>query len=376
MFPGSRVARGGLLLSALVAFALWTFHGLPPAHPQRLRLVQLSGRGLGLLAGQALVRSAFRIPNHVHFVLANRPPKYFEWTAYLAARAAIDRLQPSRVVYHLLEGREPYGEWWEATKALQVPHGNGIYGGIELVAFSENSVPRELNGHPVVKPEHISDFRRFQVLHDEGGIYMDTDHIVLRSYDALRRGYSTVWGRQINRQVAIGCILAEPHAPLIHTMYTEMLQRFDGSWCRHSVDMVDDLFNRHDFPEALVLGWPLMYPFGWDPQDLYETHQSLFQGNSFDFAFQKAYSRQPDPSEGGCVFSLHLFTSHLGQVMRRITCRDFVVPNTTFARAIHLAVDDVGDLCQKLEAFGTAPSARLQAQLWLERWLPNLADTL
>eukprot|EP00667_Euglena_gracilis_P034383 EG_transcript_59462 len=105
MFPGSRMVRGGLLLSTLVAFALWTFHGLLAARRQR--------RALGLHAGQALVRSAFRIPNHVHFVLANRPgaPKYFEWTAYLAARAAIDRLQPSRVVYHLLEGREPYGEW-------------------------------------------------------------------------------------------------------------------------------------------------------------------------------------------------------------------------------------------------------------------------
>lgn len=53
--------------------------------------------------------------------------------------------------------------------------------------------------------------------------------------------------------------------------------------------------------------WPLMYPFGWDPQDLYETHQSLFQGNSFDFAFRPGLGGGQDVSTAGAFERYNCF---------------------------------------------------------------------
>ena len=58
---------------------------------------------------------------------------------------------------------------------------------VTVVPFSRDDVPRILNGAAVEKPAHVADFRRLQVLMQYGGIYLDTDHIPLRSFDDLRR---------------------------------------------------------------------------------------------------------------------------------------------------------------------------------------------
>ena len=58
---------------------------------------------------------------------------------------------------------------------------------VTVVPFSRDDVPRILNGAAVEKPSHVADFRRLQVLMQYGGIYLDTDHIPLRSFDDLRR---------------------------------------------------------------------------------------------------------------------------------------------------------------------------------------------
>jgi hypothetical protein len=92
-------------------------------------------------------------------------------------------------------------------------------------------------------------------MYDEGGIYMDTDHIALRSFDDLRR-FRVVFGRQganeHGHQVAVGCFLAEPKSPVIGELYARMLAKFDGGWASHSIMNVDSFFRENKPPGALV----------------------------------------------------------------------------------------------------------------------------
>ena len=54
----------------------------------------------------------YRIPNIVHFVVADKSERFFDWTMYLAVRAAKDRLKPDVIYMHLIDGIEPYGAWY------------------------------------------------------------------------------------------------------------------------------------------------------------------------------------------------------------------------------------------------------------------------
>ena len=147
-----------------------------------------------------------RIPRVVHYVLADRGARFFDWTMYVSVKASLNVLRADEVKLHLLDGAEPWGDWFAAVRPF-----------VTLVPFK--ATHRELNGVPVEEPAHIADFRRFEVLAEEGGIYMDTDHVPTRSYDELLH-HTSVWGRQgkneLGNQVAIGCILAQPgaHVPM------------------------------------------------------------------------------------------------------------------------------------------------------------------
>jgi hypothetical protein len=124
-----------------------------------------------------------RVPRVVHYIISDRRTHFFDWTCYLSVRAAFTHIKPSKVIFHIYDSVEPFGQWWEETKKL----------GVTLQPFGIKDVPQELNGIKVTLPAHVADLRRFQILAEQGGIYMDTDHIMLRAIDDLLF-YDSVWG--------------------------------------------------------------------------------------------------------------------------------------------------------------------------------------
>jgi len=306
--------------------------------------------------------AGFRIPNIVHYVLANRRPRPFPWTAYLSARAAVDRLRPDRLIYHLLDAVQPTGPWWEAARGLAVPSEEGP-GLVELIPYSLDEVPSPTSGAKLSRPEFVSDFMRIQVLLQAGGVYLDTDHVPLRPFDDLRRSHGSVWGRQTEdrHRVAVGCILAEPNSTTLRELLALMRRRYDGEWGHHSVD-VADAYLGPGRDDAWVLGYPRMFPFGWAPDQLLRSNASLLKGSGFDFTHQPAFGPYGAPAPAGPVYAIHLFGSQLGRAVRHFRCADIVPPTTNFAAAVHLAVDNVTDLCRRLDAVYHRSS--LVSRLW------------
>ena len=172
-------------------------------------------------------KSLSPIPNIVHFVLTDRDTRFFDWPCYVAIRSAWEKLQPEKLLVHVLDGVEPStsAAWWQAAKRYVS----------EVLPFPRSEVPLSLNGVKVTHPAFIADFRRIQVLYDWGGIYMDTDALSLRSFDGLRR-WKAVLGRQGGEELraTVGLMMFEKHSEILVELLDRMKRAYTGAWGIHA----------------------------------------------------------------------------------------------------------------------------------------------
>lgn len=198
-----------------------------------------------------------RIPKLLHYCFGFSEDfggKPLGLSHYVCIRSAIERLAPKRVNFYY--EYEPTGPWWSRLQEIVEP--------IRITA------PREIFGRPLAHPAHRADITRLRALIEHGGIYMDTDVFVHRSFDHLL-GYSTVLGREGEESDAKLCnavILAEPQAPFLRR-WLESYSDFRGKgrglfWNEHSVLRPAALANKYP-DEITILSsraffWPLFWP--------------------------------------------------------------------------------------------------------------------
>ena len=167
------------------------------------------------------------IPNIVHLVLTDRDTRFFDWPCYAAIRSAREKLQPEKLLVHVLDGVEPstFNDWWQAAKAFIT----------DVVPFPRSAVPNSLNGLRLSHPAFIADFIRIKILHDWGGIYMDTDALSLRGFEELRR-WRAVLARQGGEELraTVGLMMFEKGSPLLPTLLDRMKRAYTGSWGIHA----------------------------------------------------------------------------------------------------------------------------------------------
>eukprot|EP00052_Salpingoeca_macrocollata_P024191 m.215485 g.215485 ORF g.215485 m.215485 type:complete len:250 (+) comp22205_c0_seq1:749-1498(+) len=210
---------------------------------------------------------------------------------------------------HILDGIVPIGSWFRAVAPLA-----------RLVAWSRSDVPDVINGVPVSKPAHVSDFYRMKVMSTIGGVYLDFDAVVLRPWDdLLKPGISLVVGRQSNDQIAIGVFAAKP-GELMSTLLKEMHQRFNGGWTAHSVDMFSAVLPGR--PEVTILPHDTLVPFSWERNDV----NDLLYGKGFDWSG---------------TYALHLYHS-LSEGMTRYYSEKDLQGDGNLARGIRIALGSKG----------------------------------
>src|SRR6185436_7511775 len=108
------------------------------------------------------------------------------------------------------------------------------------VSAEKIEAPTAIFGNPLRHPAHRADVVRLEKLLEHGGIYLDCDMLVRKSFDDLL-GHSVVLARQSpieNFGVPNAAILAEPNAPFLRRWY-ESYETFRGDgnrhWDEHSV---------------------------------------------------------------------------------------------------------------------------------------------
>lgn len=229
-----------------------------------------------------------RIPKILHYTFGMAPDfggKPWSLIHHVCLKSAVERIKPDKVNFYCQF--EPTTPWWSLSR--------------ELLTVVKIEAPQEIFGRPLKHVAHQSDVVRLQRLIAEGGIYLDADVLVQRSFDDLLDN-STVLGREGEAGkfgVANAVILAEPQAPFLRRWLEEYhsfrSEGRDQYWSEHSVQLPAMLAEAHP-DEITVLPptafyWPLWTPdhLRWifrshDFVPLDETYANhLWESNAWDF---------------------------------------------------------------------------------------------
>ncbi len=227
-------------------------------------------QGVGTLALRpaAINRSAHRrVPKILHYVFGMMPDfggKPWGLVHYACLASAVAKIKPDQVLFHY--EHEPSGPWWELTKPL--------------VTLCQRRAPTEIFGNPLVHVAQRAGCLRLQVLKEHGGIYLDADVMVHRSFDDLLHypAVMAVEGRDEIQGMADAIIVAEKGSAFIDrwfdTYRTFRARGFDKYWAEHGVRMPARLACQN--PEDIrvlpysAFFWPL-----WTPEHLHWMYESI-----------------------------------------------------------------------------------------------------
>lgn len=258
-----------------------------------------------------------RIPKTLHYTFGLAKDfggKPWSLLHHVCLKSAVQRLAPERVLFYY--EYEPTGPWWNLSRRLVTP--------IKIHA------PREIYGRPLFHVAHRSDVVRLTKLAEVGGIYLDADVLVQRSFDDLLNE-STVLGIEgvgSGPRMSNAVILAEPHAPFI-VRWLDRYRSFrsvgrDDYWNEHSVLLPATLAQQYP-GEITVLPhtaffWPL-----WTREHIKWIFDST------------------EPIDLAGVYANHLWESEAWSFMKHSTAGMLRARDTNFSRWALPLLDDVPD---------------------------------
>ena len=195
------------------------------------------------------------IPKVVHFVFSKLTE--LTWLQYAVIRCAFVHLGAEKVkVWIPLRTKRLPGEIWAQLNSMER---------VEIVRIT---MPDTVWGKKVQHIEHQSDLARVKILFEEGGIYLDTDVLPLKSADEIifdPTTKATVLAQQNPRYdhvVSNAMIMSKPGSPFIRR-WMERYKDFDPSeWdatsCKAPLEMADG-----GDPDLTIVGYrhrSWMYP--------------------------------------------------------------------------------------------------------------------
>jgi len=246
-----------------------------------------------------------RIPKVLHYVFGMARDfggKPWSLVHHVCVKSAVERIAPKRT--YLYYEFEPTGPWWELSRELVTP--------VEIEA------PRKIFGRPLESMAHRADVARLQKLLEHGGIYLDADVLVQRSFDDLL-DHSTVLGQEgVDAEWGLtnAVILAEPQAPFLRRWLEEYRSfrgtgQLDCSWNEHSVQLPWKLAQKHPNEVTILPHTAFFWP--------------LWVEDHLRWIFE---SDEPIPAYG--AYANHLWEARGWRYMEDLTLRRVRKVNTNF----------------------------------------------
>ncbi|KAM4058548.1 glycosyltransferase sugar-binding domain-containing protein [Hirsutella rhossiliensis] len=268
------------------------------------------------------------IPRVAHFITGVDRPNPATLVLWLAVRAAAANLGPDgEIRLHYLHLSDE-GPWWSGVRKLVtlVRHEPGFLDEFARLAPSDWD------------PAHKADVLRLQILRAHGGIYLDTDAIILRPLDRLlsgRRDVVLAHEGGNRRGMTNAVILAKRGAPFLERWY----RMYDGFnprlWNYHSVVLPARLADRHAeevcqlSPAAFF--WPL-----WPRQHIEWMHAPLSPAESATVA--AAIARNNGSLFGEQLIN-HAWNHPAARFVRHLTPERIKTEDTRFNMLVRRFVD-------------------------------------
>ncbi|XP_060078856.1 uncharacterized protein LOC132558326 [Ylistrum balloti] len=169
------------------------------------------------------------VPNIIHYVwYGMRPMRFYH---FLSVYSSFKMQKPCVIFIH--GDFMPFGEYWNLLLMI-VPN----------ILFLQQSPPATIANRTIGHIEHKADITRLMVLKEYGGIYMDTDEVLLRTLDPLRRHNFTL-SRAFSFNLSNGLILSTRNATFLNIWITAYKTYDPHRWGFHSTIVPSRLSKVH-----------------------------------------------------------------------------------------------------------------------------------
>lgn len=230
------------------------------------------------------------IPNVVHFIYPVWPrTRPLSYVNYMAVKMAIAVQKPDKVKFWINKDPAP-SVWWDKIKEM-----------VDVVYTPMDGVYRNVN---IEWPQLQSDVTRLEILQREGGIYLDTDMLLLRPLDTfLRHNEEFIMGAEPGYTSACNALMiAEPNARVIKLWLDRMPEALQSkTWAQGGVVTPFELWKED---RSLIFMFPENF---FCPLDLSDNW--LFSPALADTA-EKVVKRS---------FSVHVFETYHRDIVKDIT---------------------------------------------------------
>ncbi len=202
--------------------------------------------------------SKYKIPKIFHFVCIT--PMKFELYHYLAIVSTHFTNSPEKIYVYV--DSEPRNNFlWESVR--------------QYVTIERITVHKQFRGVEILHPQYQADIIRLEKLIQRGGVYLDIDTFVLKSFDddlLLLSDHETVMGGDIVddkiETLSNAIILSVPNSAFLQLWYDTMDKyMYNGyPWAYHAVCLPKNILaQRQDLHDKVkVLSWNSYFrPFGW-----------------------------------------------------------------------------------------------------------------
>ncbi len=208
---------------------------------------------------------------------------------YLAVRAAyelqVKERQSCICIYNDIEPEN--NEWWEKTK--------------EYASIVHVTPPKYINGKYVPHPQHIADIMRICIIYEFGGMYIDTDLLLIKSVHELIQSLdkyvfshrmlaydgtlnsshpkddefsNVIMCKETNNKIWNGLIIAKPYNSFLRRWIREYETKYGDSeggcwWAGLSVETPMRLY-KDDSTDVILLDTHTFLPFGFYNDGIYK----------------------------------------------------------------------------------------------------------
>ncbi len=195
-----------------------------------------------------------RVPRIVHYIFGMAPDfggKPWGLMHHVCLMSAVKHIRPDKIYFHYQY--EPTGPWWTLSRPY--------------VTLMPMTAPTEVFGNPLPHVAHRAGVTRLRALARWGGIYLDADVLVQKSFDDLL-DYPIVMGEEgegAHHGMADAVIVSEPNSQFI-SRWLDSYRTFrskgrDEFWAEHAVWVPRDLAKQypdeiHVLPHTAFF-WPL-----------------------------------------------------------------------------------------------------------------------
>ena len=164
------------------------------------------------------------IPKVLHIIESYREPTEYPFWKYINLLSMVEKIKPTMIRMQITSPLT--GKWWDMAK--------------RFVTVVQAEQVHDIFGIQVNVGAHITDYMRLKTIYEHGGIYLDSDFVMLRSLDEYLYNSTkaiSVWEGGAYVGLALGTLMATKHNPFIGKWLAAYHYFNDNCWSCHSVQL-------------------------------------------------------------------------------------------------------------------------------------------